>query len=857
MRRCFCFAALAVAASAGPGTRADDAPAPPTVERIGLDEAAGKVEEALAGWAARYLGVATAPDRAQAMQRYVALAAKNPSEADPWLSDAVQRSGAGIKVVAGRRVVLVTPEEFLAGADAAKLAAWFDAAELAVERMTGARPLVGKETKNDKRPRDRAGRYLIGASPLPKPASEQAFETWIVTPDETSRGPALTYSVAGSCASASIPQAPNHRAQNLDPALMHVVRDLAVRETAEPASVAIADTYRKRAKERYENEWAPGCLPGEWIPADEPLAHLLFLALDAERAAKREPLAAIHAFLDEPRRDSYGTGGRVASSRELGLEPLAAVLCPAAVDVLRRAGLLPSGLAYEDMKRRVVAEDMCREAESMRYDDSSRGAAARQFRAAAQTLEGTIAGDETIVEALGLEEKDDPKKARSAAQKLGLIEGFDFLAPLPETRVKDDIPFAARMLPLAVATASARHPFKVKEPVDVSLKWAEVKDPYDRLVERTPWGDKKGITWGGSAVAATKWTKDLGRWLRLRPCRGEWSAVSVLADGRFLDPWPDGSVIVPGAKGTDIVLASPSRITCSVPWRDGRSVDADLAAAAGEKDAVLALRPWAARRVTAALPSIVAALTALPDADLVTAVKQLAPYRGGDAATCDAMLARAKDHATVLAAYLDVCRGTRDPAVIDRLVALATAGDVPTETLTRVQYVMDGALFRKVTEKGPDLAALWDRGRKWLGTVGIAEAEDTRDLHDATPSFRALADPKAWGRACLGPAGGNAFRGEGYLPLDVPEASGNASIAVRWQPVGGGRLTLRGSVSDGKRTKPFSLDMPAPSSGEAEWAIDVLDLGPIPRGRVVFAIDDPCASGCRIDAIAVGAKPLD
>jgi hypothetical protein len=80
---------------------------------------------------------------------------------------------------------------------------------------------------------------------------------------------------------------------------------------------------------------------------------------------------------------------------------------------------------------------------------------------------------------------------------------------------------------------------------------------------------------------------------------------------------------------------------------------------------------------------------------------------------------------------------------------------------------------------------------------------------------------------------------------------------VRWQPVGGGRLTLRGSVSDGKRTKPFSLDMPAPSSGEAEWAIDVLDLGPIPRGRVVFAIDDPCASGCRIDAIAVGAKPLD
>jgi hypothetical protein len=857
VRRSLGVLALGAAALAAADSRAEDAPAPPTVERIALDESAGHVEEALSGWAARYLGVPSASERAQALQRYVALASKKASEPDGWLSDSVARSGAGIKVAAGRRVVLVLPEEFLGGADAAKLAAQFDAAELAVERMTGARPWVEKAAKGDKRPRDRAGRFLIGAQPLPKPASEQTIDAWIASADEGSRGPALVYAVAGACASASVPQAPNRCAQNLGPAVPHVVRDLAVRETAEPAAVAVADAYRKRAKEAFENEWAAGCLPGEWMPADEPLAHVFFLALDAERAANREPMAAMHALFAEPRRESFGAGSRVASWREMGLEPLAAVFAPAALGVFRRAGFLPSGLAFEDMERRVRAEEMCREAESLRGDDATRGAAARQFRAAAQALEGSISADEAVVEALELEEKDDPKKARAAAQKLGLLEGFEFLGPLPETRPKDDVPFAARLMPFAVATAAGRHPFKVKEPVEVSLKWAEVKDPYDRLVERTPWGDKRGITWGGSAVAATKWTKDLARWIRLRPCRSEWSAVAVLADGRVLDPWPDGSVIAPGAKGTDVVLASASRITCSVPWRDARSVDADLAAAAAEKDAVLALRPWAARRVAGALPAVVAALTPLADADLADAMKLLAPYRGGDAAACDAMLARAKDHPAVLAAYLDVCRGTRDPAVIDRLVALATAADAPPDTLIRVQYVMDGALFRKVTEKGADLAALWERGKKWLATVGIAEAEEMRDLHDPGSCFRVLADAKAWGRACIGPAGGNVFRGEGYLPLDLPEAAANAFVAVRWQPVGGGRLTLRGSVTDGKRTKAFSVDTPGSATGGADWAVDVLEIGQVPRGRVVLALEDPCSSGCRIDAIAVGAKPLD
>jgi hypothetical protein len=39
--------------------------------------------------------------------------------------------------------------------------------------------------------------------------------------------------------------------------------------------------------------------------------------------------------------------------------------------------------------------------------------------------------------------------------------------------------------------------------------------------------------------------------------------------------------------------------------------------------------------------------------------------------------------------------------------------------------------------------------------------------------------------------------------------------------------------------------------------VDSFDLGAIPRGRVVIALEDPCASGCEIDSLAVGAKPVE
>ncbi len=850
-------AALSCAIFAAGSSHAEDTGAPPTAERVNLDETAGRVDEALAGWIARYLGTKTAPERAEALKRYVALATKHPGAADPWLVDSLARSGPGLRIVAGRRVVVVMPDDVVTAADAPRVAALVDAAHLAVERLTGTRPPVTVQDKQDKRPRDRDGRFLVGWWPLPKPVADQMFDHWVGGPAETSRGAGFVYALAGAFAASSVRSAPNHRAMLLDPAVTSVVRDLAAREIGDPAVVAPADEFRKEAQERFATDWEPGCLPGEWMPNDGALAHLFFTALDVERAAKRDPAEALAAFLTEPRRAVGWPRNRVASSRDLALEPLAAVMSPGATDVFRRAGLLPSGRAFEDMKTRVAADDLCREAQSLSGDDATRGPAARAFRAAGQTLGWSIAADELVLEALELEAKDDTKKAKSGVQKLGLVEGFEFLGPIPESPLKDGVPAAVRLLPLAVATSAGRYPFKIKEPVEVSLKWAEPKDPYERLVEKTPWGDKKGITWGGAAIAAVKWTKDIGRLVRLRPCRDDWSDVVVLAGGRPLDRWPDGSVLVPGAKGTEIVLVSPSRITCSVPWRDAKSVDDDLAAVAAEKDAALALRPWAARRVAAALPSIVAALTKFPDADAVREMRLLAPFRGGDAATCDAMLVHAKGRPAVLAAYLDVCRGTRDAAVLDRLVALGTAADAPPDTLARVQYVLDGVLFRKVPEKGAELAALWERGKKWMAGAAFAEAEEFRDLYNAMPCFRVIAEPLAWGKACIAPTGSNGGHGEGYLALDLPEGPGPAWITVRWQPVGTGRLTLRGSVTDGKKIKPFAIDVPSPGGEAPAWAFDVFELGAIPRGRIVVAFDDPCASGCRIDAIAIGPRPLE
>jgi hypothetical protein len=509
------------------------------------------------------------------------------------------------------------------------------------------------------------------------------------------------------------------------------------------------------------------------------------------------------------------------------------------------------------MKVRAEVEQQCRDAEGTRGNDASRATAARMFRAAADQLAGAIAADEVMIEALELEEKEDPRRTRAAAKKLGLIEGFEFLGPLPAVRPNNDAPVASRLMPFAVSTAEGRRPLKMKEPVDISLKWADVKDPYDHLVERTPWGDKRGMTWGSATVAALKWTKDVGRVVRLRPCRSEWTDVVVLCDGRASERWPDGSVLVSGAKGAEIVLTSSERINCSVPWRDAKSVDADLAANAAEPDAVLALRPWAARRVAFALPVIVDALVKLADAEFVRDVVLLAPYRGGDAAACDAVLAHARGRPGALAAYLDVCRGTRDVAVLDKIVALGTAADAAPEIVAKTQAVVEGALFRKTTEKGPDLAAVYERGKKWLAGAASAEAEEIRDLHDANSSFRVAADGPASGRACIVPNGGGGRRGEGYLQLDVPAGGGAAFLALRWQPTGGGRLTLRGYFADGKKQTPFAIDVPAVGAEKPQWIVDVFELGAIPRGRIVMAIDDPCSAGYKLDALAVGAKPLE
>lgn len=847
-------AALALAASSR--GRADDA-APPTAERVQLDEQAGRVEEALTGWAARAVGGASSAERTDALRRYVALASKHSASADGWLSDSVARSGAGIRVVAGRRVVVVAPEISIGAQDVAAAAAQIDAYALAIEHLAGARAPNVQLAKVDKRQQDAAGRFLVAVSPIPKPVTDEAFDAWRSSVDTRAHGAAFAYDIAAALAQASLGAAPNRRAQLLGPGVAQAIRDFASRAVGDAPGVALADEVRKTAKDEFDARWAPGCLPWEAAPSDTVITHLLFAALETERTARRDPADALRKFLCEPRRDGGWGRGRCAGGRETAFEPLVASMSPEAVAVFRRAGALPAGPSFDDMLRRVAAEDTCREADSLRGGEGE-GTAARMYRTAAESLGDSLVREELVLEALEIEERSDQKKARAAAQKLGLLEGFAFLGPLPDARPKDNATVVQRLMPFAVATAPSRLAFKTKDPVEVSLKWDDVNDVYDHLVQRTPWSDKKGRSRGGAAVAATHWTKDMGRALRIRPCRDGSTEVLVLVDGRPVEPWPDGSSIVPGAKGTEILLTSAARITCSLPWRDAKSVDADLAAAAGDKDPVLALRPWAARRVPAALPAVVAALTKLPDADFPRSAVLLAPYHGGDAATCDALLAHAKAHPPALLPYLDACRGTRDAAVLDRLVALAAADGAAPDVVTRVQSVLEATLFRKVPEKGPALTALWERGKKWLAAAVVAEGEDVRDLVEPYPCFHAAAGAGASGSACLSPSNRGGGHGEGYLGLDVPEGSGGATLCVRWRPVGGGHLVLRGTVTDGRKARPFSIDIAAPAGAAADaWTADAFDIGSVPHGRVIVALEDPCAAGYEVDALALGAKPLE
>src|SRR4030095_15020171 len=111
------------------------------------------------------------------------------------------------------------------------------------------------------------GRHLLAMVNVPKPAAEQAYDAWLGMPDEKGRGTALVFSFAGTFANAAMSNAANHRARPLDSAVGAVLRDLVVREIAVPGAVALADEHRKNARERYEADWAPACLPGEWLGA--------------------------------------------------------------------------------------------------------------------------------------------------------------------------------------------------------------------------------------------------------------------------------------------------------------------------------------------------------------------------------------------------------------------------------------------------------------------------------------------------------------------------------------------------------------------------------------------------------------
>ena len=87
----------------------------------------------------------------------------------------------------------------------------------------------------------------------------------------------------------------------------------------------------------------------------------------------------------------------------------------------------------------------------------------------------------------------------------------------------------------------------------------------------------------------------------------------------------------------------------------------------------------------------------------------------------------------------------------------------------------------------------------------------------------------------------------------VLEASGDVWLTLRTKSFVP-RATLHGALTDGRRSKAFSVELPA-TSAAGEWAIASVNLGSAPRGDVALVVESPCAAGYAIDAVAVGAKP--
>jgi len=825
---------------------AEDA-APPPVATLEQLEKSGSIAKAREGWAERYLAAANRTERLAAMRKFVALAERQAGRStEDWVTACANGAEEPTVVLTGTRVVLVLAKARLGKTTPQRMRALADGASLVIDRIAGftprpQEPMPPRRGRPPSLPIDRFGRLILVQGGLQLGGTIGPVDGRIWAAEPTHVGVQLTAPIARAIAADVADEGSNANLALLEPGVSLAVARLTVGELGEPGAVPPVVEWAKKARESFEQGWVPGCLPSEWFPRGDELAHLL----DQAWRTGGDPLDRAQALFHLDRRSISDRA--VASHHDLIVEMLRAALPPAGFALFQQHGVAPVGEGLDELLDRVRAAPMRADAWQRDRDGFPEGAA-RDLRDAADELGASLAGEQLVFEALSIEHRKDSKKARSAARKYDLIDDFVFAGPVPDNWLREEsINAGSRLVPHVLARAVERRDFKTDDPIRVDVEWKPVKHQKRDVLPRTSRRDKRGITWGGRQLASVKLTKDLGEWVRVRPLGQNGDGSVLCVDGRPLDRWPDGSYVVPGKKGRVLTLSENGSITCALAWRDEAFVRDGVRLAAQETRSVAALRPWAARGLDVALPAITGALVKLGDADLLREMRLLAPYAGGDAAAFDAMIARAKGKPPVLAAYLAICRGNRDPDVLDRLVKMAAGGDVG--TVKAVQAILSVALFRDVTESGDDLTKLWAKGRKWIAATGYAEAEAMRDVTSSWPGFVVQVDADATGRACLGSSTWGGGRGTGTLVL---EPGSGKSLSVRWRS-NGAPLHLSGMLTDGKKTVPLDLRAAASGSG---FQVSTFPLPAPPKKRMALILHDPCAEGYQLDAFAIGAKPL-
>ncbi len=836
-----------------PGATGRAADAPPDPAELDAAAKDGRIDDALDGWEERYLSVdLDATARRAALVRLRKLAPEVDAPAvDGWLELAVRSSDAPLEIAAGRRVIVLLTRAERGEVELDDIGRVADELALIAERITGSRPEPVLWERDGAPPIDSHDRIVVVVRVNGTDDLRGKGHTWMEPPRDEWTATGLARPLAAVLLGDALGGVANRPVARMGGGFLVAASDIAIRERGVKAELDLLTEERKEGQERFDDEWAVGCLPSAWLQAPDQLGHLLLQAFAAalrEAGSSADRVALVRHLLDtalEPPPSGGELGEIVATGHEHGVVALAAGLPASSYRVLALAGYAPSADDLEDLRARVGASRDRAEAYSM-MRAGAQSSASVVFDAAERALLPGAVRDHLRLERLHVGLPDTLKAAKKGLRDLRLVTDFDYLGPMPQwdRRGRGGWRPASPLLALGLALADGRRKLDEKEPVAVSLKWKALETPKDALLPMSA-AQGRRRWWRGSGVAAHTVKKPFGDWVRLVPYHSSNRGTPRLGvGGRLLDAWSDGSYLTRIAKGTELTIVSAGTVSGTLLTEDASAEIEELAELSGPA-AIGRLRPWAARALQPALPVITRVLVAADDATLLREMRLLAPYLGGDASTAQALIERTTGKPAPLAAYASVCRGTRNDAVIDLLLAAAPEQGPALESIAEV---VGAALLKPAPGSRAAAVQLWTDGRAWVAQTASIEAEHGRDPGKTTPGFTVRPWSEAAGRACLARAPED-DDGTAIASTELAKSISKGRLYVRWMSEGG-RLELTGTVVSGKRKERFELM--AADDGSGRWQVQDVGVGKINKGRVWVILDDPCKTDYLIDQLVLG-----